>query len=150
MTVGPLELIVLGFEGNNFRGEIAPAIEDAVNTGAIRIVDLVFVRKDASGDVTALEVGETNQEFARDFQGLSSDLRDLLTEDEAMTIAAMLPPNTSALVALFEHTWATHIAEAVRNAGGRLLASQRINPRLVDEVRDQIDEIMASEPARHS
>ena len=148
MTIGPLELLVIGFEGNNFKGEIAPAIEDAVNSGAIRLIDLIFALKDTNGEVTILEVEEANEQYAREIRGMANDLRDILTEDEAMTMAALLPPNTAALVALIEHTWSKGIAGAVERAGGRLLASQRISPRLVEEVSGQLEEMMATAPAR--
>ena len=147
MTIGPLELVVLGFEGNNFKGEIASAVEEAVSSGAIRVIDLVFARKDADGSVTALEVEEADQSYAGHFRDLAVDLRDILTEDEALTVAETLPPNTAALVVLIEHTWSIGIARAVERAGGRLLASQRISPRLIDKVSDQLEEMMAA-PAR--
>jgi hypothetical protein len=143
MTVGPLEIFVIGFEGNHFRGEIAPAIKNAVNSGAIRVIDLIFAMKDAKGDVTIVEVEESHDPAAGEFKGMSDDLRDILTEDEAMTMAELLPINTSALVALIEHTWSKPIAGAVERAGGRLLASQRISPHLVEPVSSQIEEAMA-------
>jgi hypothetical protein len=51
--------------------------------------------------------------------------------------------NTSALVALVEHTWSKGIAGAVERAGGRLLASQRVNPHLIEQVHEQLEEAMA-------
>jgi hypothetical protein len=147
MTVGPLELIVLGFDGNNFRGEIAPAIEAAEKSGAVRVVDLIFVRKDADGSIAAVEVEETDEAYARDFDTLKADIRGILTEEDTVSIAEMLPSNTSALVALLEHTWATEIATAVDRAGGRLLVSQRISPKTVNAISDELEALMAA-PAR--
>jgi hypothetical protein len=147
VTLGPLELIVLGFEGNNFKGEIAAAIKEAVATGAIRVIDLVAVRKDPDGSVVALEVEDVGEGATRDFQGLNGNLHDLLTEEDAITIARLLPVNTAALVALIEHTWAIKIKEAIQRAGGELLASQRLSARLVEGVREQIEAELAA-PAR--
>jgi hypothetical protein len=143
MTVGPLELFVIGFEGNKFRGEVAPAIREAIDSGAIRLIDLIFALKDANGDVTIVEIEESPDPSVGELRGLSDDLRDILTEDEAMTMAELLPVNTSALVALVEHTWSKGIAGAVERAGGRLLASQRINPHLIEQVSEQLEEAMA-------
>jgi uncharacterized membrane protein len=144
VTVGPLELVVVGFEGNNFTGQIAPAIGDAVSSGAIRIVDLIFVTKDADGAAVALEVEDLGENIARDFRGLQTDLHDLLSEEDAVTLAELLPNNTAALVALIEHTWATRISEAVRNAGGRMLASQRLSARNLEAVHEELEAAMAA------
>ncbi len=47
MTIGPVEYVVLGFPGNQFSGEVAPALAQLVESGTIRILDLVFIAKDA-------------------------------------------------------------------------------------------------------
>jgi hypothetical protein len=141
MSAGPLELIVLGFEGDNFRGEIAKAIEEAESKGSVRVVDLIFVLKSPDGGITAMEI-EDAQPFAADFESLTRDVRGLLTEEDAMTIAELLPPNTAALAAVIEHTWATQISEAVSRAGGRMLASQRIRPDSIDSISDEIDALI--------
>lgn len=143
MTAGPFELVVLGFEGNNFKGEIAKAIQEAESTGSVRVVDLVFVIKSPEGAITAMEI-EDAQPFAPEFQVLERDVKGLLTEEDAMTIAQLLPPNTAALAAVIEHTWASKISEAVRNAGGRMLASQRISPDSIDAVGDEIEALIGA------
>jgi uncharacterized membrane protein len=143
MTAGPFELIVLGFEGNNFKGEIAKAIQEAESTGSVRVVDLVFVIKAPDGAITAMEI-EDAQPFAPEFQALERDVKGLLTEDDAMTVAELLPPNTAALAVVIEHTWASKISEAVRNAGGRMLASQRISPDSIDAVSDEIEALIGA------
>jgi len=147
MTIGPLEIIVLGFDGNRFTGDIAAALEDAIDTGAIRVVDLVFARKDADGLVTVLELEDANDDYSAFFEGFD-DLRDVLTDEDAMKVAEILPPDSSALLALIGHTWSTRIAEAIRAAGGRLLASQRINEEIMDELRDDLDELMTASSRR--
>ena len=143
MTAGPFELIVLGFEGNNFKGEIANAIQEAESAGSIRVVDLVLVMKSTDGAITAMEI-EDAQPFAPEFQALERDVKGLLTEDDAMTVAELLPPNTAALAVVIEHTWAARISEAVRNAGGRMLANQRISPDSIDAVSDEIEALIGA------
>ncbi|HEX2513128.1 MAG TPA: DUF6325 family protein, partial [Chloroflexota bacterium] len=56
MALGPVELLVIKFPGNEFKGEIAPALRELVENGTIRIIDLLFIRKDADGTVTANEL----------------------------------------------------------------------------------------------
>ena len=142
MTAGPLELIVLGFEGTEFKGEIAGAIQQAESTGSVRVVDLVFVIKSAEGAITAMEI-EDVQPFAPEFQALERDVKGLLTEDDAMTVADLLPPNAAALAVVIEHTWAGKISDALRDAGGRMFASQRINPDSIDAVSEEIEALIA-------
>ena len=143
MTAGPFELVVLGFEGDQFKGEIARAIQEAEAAGSVRVVDLVFVLKSADGAVTAMEI-EDAQPFAPEFEALERDVRGLLTEEDAMSIADLIPPNTAALAAVIEHTWAGKISEAVRLAGGRMIASQRIDPDSVDAVSDEIEALIGA------
>ena len=143
MTAGPFELVVLGFEGEHFNGEIARAIQEAEAAGSVRVVDLVFVIKSADGAITAMEI-EDAQPFAPEFEALERDVRGLLTEEDAMAVAELLPPNTAALAAVIEHTWASKISEAVRRAGGRMIASQRIDPDSVDAVGDEIEALIGA------
>jgi hypothetical protein len=148
MSIGPLELLVVGFEGGRFNGQIAKAIEAAEATGAVRVVDLLFVRKTANGDIVAMEIEEADDSYNRDFDSLNLDIRGLLTEDDAMTLAALLPTDTTAAVALIEHTWATDIADAIQDAGGQLLANQRISRRTMDAVRDELEVLLVSSANR--
>ena len=55
MSIGPVEYILISFPGNDFHGEIAPALADLVESGTIQIIDLMFVLKDADGTVTSFE-----------------------------------------------------------------------------------------------
>ncbi len=56
--IGPVDYLVVAFPGNQFKGEIAPAIADLVNAGTVRIIDIAFVDKDANGESVAFELTE--------------------------------------------------------------------------------------------
>ena len=56
MAIGPVEYIIVGFPGNKFNGEIAPELGKLVESGTIRILDLVFITKDADGNVAGRRV----------------------------------------------------------------------------------------------
>jgi hypothetical protein len=58
IMVGPLEFIAIEFPGSHFKGEIMPVLSNLVSRGFIRILDLVFIRKDANGSVTSFEMNE--------------------------------------------------------------------------------------------
>ena len=83
MAVGPVDVYIIGFPGNKFTGRIAPAILDLVEEGTIRVLDLLFVSKDADGVVTSLratDIDEAGADFQRRY------LR-LLQEDPAVAVA---------------------------------------------------------------
>jgi uncharacterized membrane protein len=143
MTLGPLEYTVIGFEGNNFTGRIADEIQRVVESGVIRLVDLVFVTKDTAGDVAVVEVD--NKEDARfaSFTPMMSDLMGLLTPEDIEKIADVLPTDTSALIVLFEHHWAVRIKEAIGDAGGFLVARSTIPPEALEMLNAELDAIPA-------
>src|SRR5262245_62640929 len=64
MEVGPVDVYIIGFPGNKFTGRIAPAIGELVDNGTIRVLDLLFVMKDADGVVTTLAIEDLDQEAA--------------------------------------------------------------------------------------
>ena len=61
MTLGPLEYLVVAFEGNRFSGEIITALRDAQEKGIIRVIDLLVIKKDEQGNVMALELSESQR-----------------------------------------------------------------------------------------
>ena len=76
--IGPVEFIVLGFPGNRFKGEIVPALADLVESETIRIIDLAFVKKDADGSITTIELEDVDEDEAGGI-GAHGDVGDLLT-----------------------------------------------------------------------
>ena len=56
--IGPVDYAVIAFPGNQFNGEIVPALDDLVTAGTIRLIDAAFVGKDGNGQVFTLEVTE--------------------------------------------------------------------------------------------
>ena len=129
MTVAPVEYLIIGFEGNEFNGEIAPAIVDLVDSGVIRILDLVFISKDADGAVTAFEYDEL--ESLLPLGAVTEDSLGLLNEEDLEMAAETLEPNSSAAFLVWEDLWAARFAEAVRASGGTFLAGERIPHELV-------------------
>ena len=123
--IGPVEFIVLGFPGNRFKGEIVPALADLVESETIRIIDLAFVKKDADGSITTIELEEMDDE---ETGGISShgDVGDLISAADLERAAEALEPNNSAAVLVWENTWAARFAQAVRNADGIVLENMRI------------------------
>jgi uncharacterized membrane protein len=134
MDIGPVEILVVGFPGNQFTGEIAPALGELVESGLIRVIDLVFIAKDAEGDVVAIELDELDDTLTVAFQPHVESPSGLIAEDDIDDLGADLPPNSSAAILLFEHVGATKFRDAVVSSGGELVASIRIPKEVIDEV----------------
>ena len=132
MAYGPVEMLVVKFPGNQFTGELAPALQDLVDTGLIRVIDLLFVLKDSDGAVMVYEQNGWGDEVAAIFEPLVQADDEILSQDDAESIGVLLEPNSSAAMLLFENTWAAQFAQALRNANGELIMNARI-PRDVIE-----------------
>jgi uncharacterized membrane protein len=131
MQLAPVEYVIIEFPGNRFTGEIAPAIADLVARGLVRILDLVFVKKDADGAVTLFEFDELEE--ALEFAAIDGDADGLISVDDVQLLAAALAPESSALFVLWEGLWADELGRAVRAAGGELVAGGRIAHDVVAE-----------------
>ena len=124
--MGPVEYLVVAFPGNQFRGEIVPALQELTKNGTIRIIDLVFIRKDADGTVTWEELSTVPAPEAAPFDDLDGEVDYLLNEEDILLEAGKLQPNSSAAALVFEHVWATRLRDAVVNAGGHLVDNDRV------------------------
>lgn len=131
--LGPVESIIIEFKGNKFRGEIVPALRQAVEEGIIRIMDLAFIKKDQAGNVDAFELYQLDDEEAAVFQPLGEEIDGLFSEEDVSAVASALENDSSAALLLFEHAWAAGLREAIVNANGRLIAEDRIPPDVLDE-----------------
>ena len=139
MTLGPLEYIVIGFEGNKFDGSIAREIEKVVEQKIIRLVDVVFVGKDAAGDVLVVEIDAKDDPRFASFAPLLADRMGLFTPEDLATIASLLPPDTAGVALLFEHRWAESIKDAMQAAGGFLVTRTVVPPEVLEEVVAELE-----------
>ena len=126
MPIGPVEYLVVAFPGNKFKGEIVPALQELEASGTVHILDLVFVRKDADGSLLTLELTDLDEDEAAPFDLVDGEIGGLMSEDDILSAAEMLPENSSAALLVWENTWAARFAQAVRNADGEVLINERI------------------------
>ncbi len=133
--LGPIEYIVVRFEGSKFSGAITDALGELLDQGLIRVIDLVVVSKDMGGNVAIIEAGELDPEVASAVERLTGGAGGLLSEADLLELAEELEPNSTAAAMLFEHVWATRFASAVRAANGTLVLSERIPHEVVAEAR---------------
>ena len=133
MSIGPVEYIAIAFPGNQFKGEIYPALQELVDNKTIKILDLIFINKDANGDIEAIELSQADATQAAVLDVLGVAGTKLLGEEDIEEIGNALDPNSSAALMIWENVWAERFATSLRNADGILIANGRIPAALVEE-----------------
>jgi hypothetical protein len=124
--LGPVDYIVVEFPGRKFNGEIAPALDALVANGTIRVLDLIFLRKEENGDLDVIELSDLDESEAGTLRQYETALAMLLSEDDVVAVAEAIDPGTTAAVLIWENLWAVPFATAVRHSGGQLVAGGRI------------------------
>lgn len=132
--LGPVELLFVEFPGNQFTGEIIPALRELIDQGTVRILDLVFVAKDAEGNAVGIELEELSSESKDAYAELVDELESLIAEEDVEDLAEALEPNSSAAILLFEHTWAIPFRDAIAHSGGQLVARLPITEEALAEI----------------
>ena len=150
--MGPVQLLVLGFEGDRFTGEILPELRRLKEADVIRMVDLLFVRKDADGEIDVLHSSDLSDEESAEFGAVAGALLGLgaageagleagaelgaaagadghvIGDEEVWHLEEAIPPGSAAAIALIEHRWAIPFRDAVVRAGGFTLADEWVHP----------------------
>jgi hypothetical protein len=134
--IGPVDYAVIAFPGNQFRGEIAPAIAELVENGTIRVIDIAFAGKNADGDAVAFELTELDPDVQAGLEKAGVEVGGLLNDDDLMDIAAGLEPNSSAALIVWENVWARKVTQKMRDAGGELVAFERLPHDVVQAARE--------------
>ena len=134
MAVGPVDVMIIGFPGNKFTGRIAPALMELVDSGTIRVIDLLFVMKDADGTVATIEAADLDPETGPGFVGIDVLEPGALGPEDAEEVSDDLEPNSSTLLIAFENVWAAKMADALRAADAVLIDQIRIPADVVDAV----------------
>jgi uncharacterized membrane protein len=153
MTLGPIQLLVIGFEDPEFKGEIRAELDRLREHDVVRLVDALVVRKDEDGNVERMEISDLSDDEAQEFGATVGALIGFgAAGEEGAEAGALLgaeraqegegplggadtwyaddaiPPGTAAAIALIEHRWAIPLREAIRGAGGFHLADAWIHP----------------------
>jgi len=134
--IGPVDYAVIAFPGNRFNGAIAPALADLVESGTIRLIDAAFVSKEADGEVLAFEFTELAPDVQKALEALNIQVDGLFSDDELIAAGQELEPNTSAALLVWENVWARNVAQSIREAGGMLVAFDRVPHDVVQAARE--------------
>ena len=134
--IGPVEYLIVAFPGNEFRGEIAPALADLVEAGTIRIIDIAFASKSENGEVAAFELSDLDPDVRQGLENLGATSAGLFNEDDLMAAAEELDPDSSAALLVWENVWARPVAKAIEDAGGVVFDYDRIPHDVVVAARE--------------
>ena len=132
-SMGPVEYVVIAFPGNRFKGEIVPAVAELVDNDVIRIIDVAFIKKDADGSATMFEYDTLDDVLAFGFADVDGEAGGVLNDEDLELAAEALEPDSSAALIVWEHRWAARVAQAIRDAGGRIVAGERVPDEIVEQ-----------------
>lgn len=125
---GPIEMYAISFDGDRPGPGVLQAIDDLVDAGTVKLLDLVFAKRSSNGDVTVMELSDATDDS--DVPAL--DLMGLTSEEDIAALTADLAPGTSAAILVVELLWAKAFAGALYDAGGTVLVRQGIPAPLVN------------------
>jgi len=153
MSIGPVQMLILGFEDPKFTGENLAELERLREADIIRVIDLLAVWKDAEGNVAVVQdtqlsegeaaevgaviggliglgmAGEEGMEAGAEAGMEAMEDQHLLDADDVWYAADAIPNNTAAVIALLEHRWAIPLRDGIMRAGGFVLADEWIHAK---------------------
>jgi uncharacterized membrane protein len=153
MAIGPVQLIVLGFNHPNFHGEIIEELERLRDSDTVRVIDALAVHKDTEGEVEVQHLSNLTKDEAIELgskvgaliglgiegeEGLeagaeagaaaAADGVQVFSDDEAWDVLEEIPNDSAAALVLIEHHWAVPLRDAIARAGGFRLSDGFISP----------------------
>jgi uncharacterized membrane protein len=168
MAIGPVQLIVLGFEHPEFHGEIIAELERLRESDTVRVIDALAVHKDADGEIEVQHLSNLSKAEAIELgskvgalvglgiegeEGLhtgaqagaeaAADGITVFSDEDAWDVIEEIPNDSAAALLLIEHHWAVPLRDAIARAGGRRINDGFISPLDLVEIG-----LMSSEEAR--
>ena len=153
MTIGPIQLVVLGFNQPDFNGEIMAEFDYLKDSDVVRVIDGLLVRKDAKGAVTTIKRSDLSGKEAAEFgavvgaliglgaagiEGVEAGAEvgaaateegvDIFDKEEIWDVVEEIPNDSAAALILLEHRWAIGLRDSIRKAGGFHVADAWIHP----------------------
>jgi uncharacterized membrane protein len=154
MAIGPVQLLVLGFDEPEFHGEVIRELEKLRESDTIRVIDALAVHKDAQGEIEvqhlsaltkaeAIELGskvaalvglgiegEEGVHAAAEIgaEDAAAHGLEVFDDGEEWDVIEEIPSGSAAALVLIEHHWAVPLRNAVAKAGGFRLADGFISP----------------------
>jgi uncharacterized membrane protein len=154
MAIGPVQLLVLGFDHPDFQGEVIKELELLRESDTIRVIDALAVFKDADGDIEVAHLSNITRDEAIELGtaigalvGLGIDGEEgmelgaevgaeagaeglnVFTDEDAWDVIEEIPNDSAAALLLIEHHWAVGLRNAVFRAGGFRISDGFISPQ---------------------
>lgn len=129
---GPVELYLVGFEGDRLDAGTVEALEELVDGGEIRLLDLVIVTREIGGGLRIVEIEDEGERFG--FGAIELEAGGLVGHEDVEEFAPLIPEGSSAALAAFELVWAKKLASRFAASGGVVLSTERIPAPVVNEV----------------
>jgi len=166
MTLGPVQLLALGFKNPEFRGEIVDQLERLRQSDTVRVIDALAVYKDGTGEIEVMHLSNmTKEEAARagskvaelvglDIEGEAAPARSASggeqpPGEDVWDVLEEIPMNSAAALLLLEHRWAIPLRDSIARAGGFRLADGFISPQDLVDIglmpREEAEQLMAME-----
>ena len=140
--LGPVDVVVIGYAADApMTGEAVPLLVDLVERGIIRVLDVMFVTKEADGTFAGFEASGLTPDGVGDFAIFEGASSGLIGDDDVAMAAEAIEPGTAAVMIVYENRWAAPFAAAVRRNGGRLIGTARVS------AEDLMDALEAAEAA---
>ena len=137
---GPIDVVVIGYPpGAPMTGEAIPLLLDLVDRGAIRVLDMLFVRKEQDGTFGGFDVADLDQESVGDLTVFAGGSTGMLDDNDAALAAAEIEPGGAAAMIVYENRWAAPFIAAVRRNGGVLIANERIGVQALIDALDAVE-----------
>jgi hypothetical protein len=133
---GPIDYIIVGFDGNKFDGSILKAIADASEKGIISVLALSVISKDADNNVSTLDIANIGDEYVAEFSEVHISKDTPVTQEDIDEVGDLVEPSTTAGLLVVEQLWAKPLKEALINANGTLIAEGRIHPDAAAELEN--------------
>jgi fructosamine-3-kinase len=126
--LGPVDYVVVEFPADkaDFSGAMADELKKLMESGTVRVLDLLMVTKDEDGTVSVAELRDHDDSLVGELRSLEADLSLMLAVEDVERLGGDLELGSAAAVLVWENTWAAPFASAVRHSGGDLLAMGRI------------------------
>jgi len=139
LEMGPVDYIVVEFPDGRRTGDALPRIVDLVDRGLIRILDLVFLRKEADGSVVGVQLADLDGDGELDIRVLEGASSGLVGSEDMDDAASVIVPGSAAAIVLYENLWAIPFATALRRVGAELVAGGRVPVRALIDSLDAAD-----------
>ena len=125
--LGPIDVVVIAFPvGAPMTGDAVPLLIDLVNRGIVRVLDVMFVIKNDDGSFSGFDARGLDDKGVGDFTVFEGASSGLLGDEDLAHAAEAIEPGTSAVMIIYENTWAAPFVSAVHRNGGVFVDHQRI------------------------